>query len=206
MTREEMLQDLAYARSLAEEGRHAPLLGGAHLVFWGVLNALAFTGQWGILSGQLPHMDGAAFAVLWMSYGLIAAVGTTILRMRASTKPGLTTIGARAERAVWTGASLAILAVVAGSLARMILDSDWTAPNAIFGAAFALYGAALIATAMMSEQNWLRGFGWIAVLAAGALCLFANQHWAYLIAAAGSLLTLAAPGVILLRREPSAVV
>ncbi|MGH6952459.1 MAG: hypothetical protein ACREH4_16465 [Vitreimonas sp.] len=206
MTREEMLQDLAYARTLAEEGRHAPLLGGAHLLFWGVLNALAFTGQWSILSGRLPHMEGAAFAVLWMSYGLVAAIGMTILRMRVRTKPGVTTIGARAERAVWAGAGLAVLAVAAGSIARMILDSDWTAPNAIMGGAFALYGAALIATAMMSEQHWLNAFGWLAVLVAGVLCLFANQPWVYLIAAAGSLLTLAAPGIILLRREPSAVV
>ena len=45
MTREEMLADLAYARTLAEEGRHAPLLGGPYLLFWGALNAVAFAAQ-----------------------------------------------------------------------------------------------------------------------------------------------------------------
>ena len=206
MTRDEMLQDLAYARSLAEEGRHAPLLGGGYLVFWGALNALAFAGQWCILTGRLPHLEGAAFALLWMSYGVIAGVGMALLKLRVRTKPGLTAIGARAEHAVWAGASLGLLAIVIGSLARMVIDSDWTAPNAIIGAAFAIYGAALVAVSHMSEQAWMRAFGWLSVIVAGTLCLFANQNWAYLIASAGSLLVLALPGVILLRREPSAIV
>jgi hypothetical protein len=201
-----MLQDLAYARSLAEEGRNAPLLGGAYLMFWGVLNALAFAGQWAILTGRAPFADGAGFAVLWLSYGLIAAIGMFALRLRTRTKPGLTTIGARAERALWTGAALGLFAVVIGSLSRMLSESDWTAPNAIIGAAFAIYGAALFGVASMSGQTWLRAYGWLSVSTAATLCMFANQPWAYLIAAAGSLGVLFAPGVILIRREPSAVV
>lgn len=206
MTREEMLQDLAYARSLAEEGRHAPLLGGAYLMFWGVLNAAAFATQWALLEQLLPLAGGAAFAILWLSYGALAAIGMTLLRMRTRTKPGLTAIGARTERAVWTGAGAAVLAVVIGSIARMMLTGDTAAPNAILGAAFALYGTALFATASMSEQTWLRAFGWLAISVAGTLCLFANANWAYLVAATGSLLALAWPGLILLKREPSAVV
>lgn len=206
MTRDEMLADLAYARSLAEEGRHAPLLGGSNLLFWGVLNAVAFSGQWAILEGHLPFAGGASFAVLWLGFGLVAAVGMTLLRMRTCAKPGHTAIGTRAERAVWTGAGWALMAIVLGSIARMIMTSDPSAPNAIIGAAFALYGAALFATASLSEQTWLRGFAWLAVSTALTLCLFANANWAYLVAAAGSLLALAWPGVILLRREPSEIV
>lgn len=206
MTRDEMLQDLAYARALAEEGRHAPLLGGSYYVFWGLLGAFAFASQWAILTGRAPHLDGWAFAVLWTIYGVIAAVGMTVLRFRDRGKPGRTAIGARAERAVWGGAGIGILAVVFGSLARMQIDHDWTAPNAILGAAFAIYGAALVAVACMSEQAWMRAFGWLSVCVAGVLCLFANQPWAYLIASVGSLLVLFVPGVILLRREPSAIV
>ena len=41
MTREEMLADLAYARTLAEEGRHAPLIGGRYLVLFGALLCVA---------------------------------------------------------------------------------------------------------------------------------------------------------------------
>lgn len=206
MTREEMLADLAYARTLAEEGRHAPLLGGAHLTFWGTLNAAAFTLQWTILEGWLPMADGAAFAVLWLSYGVAAAIGSFWLNQRTRTKPGQTAIGARAERALWTGAAMALLAIVIGSLTRMMISGDTTAPNAIFGPAFAIYGAALTGTASLSEQTWLRSFGLISIVIGAVLCLFANENWAYLLAAVGSLSVLAWPGIVLLKREPSAIV
>lgn len=206
MTREEMLEDLAYARALAEEGRHAPLLGGSYLLFWGVLNAAAFGAQWGILTGALPALGGDAFGLLWLSYGLLSTLGMTLLRLRVRDKPGLTSVGGRAERAVWTGAAIAVLAIAIGSIGRMLMEQDPAAPNVILGAAFALYGAALFAVARMSEQTWLRAFGWLSVSVAGTVCLFANQPWAYLIAAAGSLLVLAWPGVVLLKREPSNIV
>lgn len=205
MTREELLSDLAYARTLAEEGRHAPLLGGPHLMFWGVLNAIAFTAHWAQLSGFL-WATPIGFPIIWISYGIISGIGMAVLSGRVRTKPGLTTIGARAERAVWMGVGSAIIAIVIGSIGRLILAQDPMAPNAIFGAAFALYGAALIAVSVLSEQKWLRTFGWLSVVVASVLCLFANQPFAYLIAAGGSLLVLMAPGVVLLKNEPSAIV
>ncbi|MGD9979179.1 MAG: hypothetical protein AB7H66_11000 [Hyphomonadaceae bacterium] len=205
MTRDEMLADIAYARTLAEEGRHAPLLGGSYLVFWGVLNAVAFAAQYGILVGLLPLADGASYAALWIGYGVIAGVGMTLLRMRTRTKPGLTTIGARAERALWGGAAIAVMAVAIGSIARMFQTGDPSAPNAILGAAFALYGAALFGTASLSQQTWLRGFAWLAAGVALNVCMFATQDWVYVIASVGSLLALTWPGIILLRREPAAI-
>lgn len=205
MTRDEMLADLTYARALAEEGRHAPLLGGAYLLFWGVLNAIAFAGQFAIFRGFLPFMDGMIFAVLWVSYGVIAGIGMALLRTRTSSKPGLSAIGTRAERALWSGAAIAVLAVVIGSISRMFMTSDPSATNAILGAAFALYGAALFGTASLSEQTWLRGFGWLSVAVALNCCMFAAYDWVYVIASIGSLLALALPGIILLRREPSAI-
>jgi hypothetical protein len=206
MTRDELLQDLAYARTLAEEGRQAPLLGGAYFVFWGLLNGAAFGAHWAVLEGHLPNWNGAAFGALWLSYGVFAGVGMFLLAQRTRRKPGLTTIGVRAESAVWRGAALALLAIVVGSLGRMIADNDPTAPNAIFGAAFAIYGAALYGTACLAQQTWLKAFAWVAFAVAATLCLFANANWAYLNAAGGSLAVLFVPGLILLRREPSPIV
>lgn len=206
MTREELISDLSYARSLAEEGRHAPLLGGAYLMFWGVLNAIAYTAQWAALTERLPFDDSVIFPLIWISYGIVAGIGMFALHGRVSQKPGRTAIGVRAERAVWAGASMAILAIVIGSIARMIISGDTTAPNAIFGAAFAIYGAALFAVATLAEQGWMRRFAWLSVGVALTLCLFANEDWAYLYAAIGSLLVLAWPGALLLKREPSTIV
>lgn len=206
MTRDQLLDDLAYARTLAEEGRQAPLLGGGYLVLFGALNVCAFTTQWALLTGRLPLLDGAAFALLWVSYGILAGIGIAVLRRRGRDKPGLSAIGVRAERAIWTGAALALSAVALGSIARMVLSQDTDAPNAIFGAAFALYGAALHATSMLSQQTWMRSFAWLSIAAAAALCVFANEPWAYLVAAAGSALVLLAPGLTLMRHEPSTIV
>ncbi len=206
MTRDEMLADLSYARALAEEGRHAPLLGGAYLLLWGVLSTIAFIGQWTLLAGHAPLLNGAAFAILWGGFAALGVIGTILLARRTSKQPGLTSVSVRAEIAVWDGVRLALTAIAFGAIGRMMLTGDTEAPNIIFGAAFALYGAALFAVAVLSEQKWLHGFGALAIAIAFALCLFANEAWAYLIAAGGSLVVLAAPGVLLLKREPSALV
>ena len=207
MTRDELAQDLSYVRALAEEGRHAPLLGGSFLVFWGVLNMAAYGVQWSLLTGLLPGAEsGASFGLLWGAYGLIAGIGSAILSQRVRGKPGLSAIGVRAEGAIWLGVSLAIGAVAIGAIARLFLDHDVNAPNAIMGAAFALFGAALTATAMLSGQKWLWPFALLAYLVAATLCAFANAPWAYLLASAASVIVLAIPGALLLRHEPSAIV
>ena len=205
MSQEELIRDVAYARALAEEGRRAPLLGGAYLVFWGLLNAAAFAGHWAILSGLAPDIEASPFAVLWLGYGVAAAAGMVVLRSRARAKPGLGSVGARAEQSIWNGSALALGAIVLGSIARMTLDQDVYAPNAIFGAAFAIYGIALFGVARLSGHTWLTGFALVSAATAALLCAFANQPWAYLVAAAGALAVLAAPGLVLLRREPAAL-
>jgi len=206
MTREDLINDLAYARTLAEEGRQAPLLGGSYLIFWGVLNAIAFSAQYALINGFAAELNGAGYAYLWIGYSVIGIAGMIALRVRTRGKPGLSTIGVQAERALWMGAGFAITAIAIGSVSRMLLTQDPTAPNAIFGAAFALYGAALYGTAQLAQQGWLRAYAGLSVLVGGLLCMFANQDWAYLIAAAGSMLVLIAPGIVLVKREPSAIV
>ena len=207
MTRDELVQDLSYVRALAEEGRHAPLLGGSFLLFWGVLNAVAYLLQWTLLAHILPAaQSGIGFAYLWTTYGVIGAAGSTILSRRMRDKPGRSAIGVRAEKAIWRGVSLAIGVVAVGCIARMFIDHDVRAPNGILGPAFALFGAALTATAAMSGEKWLWPFAALALLAGVTFGMFANEPPVYLAAAAASVLVLAVPGLTLVRREPSAIV
>ena len=206
MTREELLSDLAYARTLAEEGRQAPLLGGAYLVLWGVLSVAAFLGQWALITGHAPRLDGAAFGLLWGGFAELGVTGTILLARRTRTQPGLASIGVRAEIAVWDGARMALSAIAIGCILRMVLEPDAQAANAIMGGVFAIYGAALYGSARLSQQYWMGLYAWFSIAAAVLLCAFANQPWAYLVAAAGSGLVLIAPGFILLKREPSAIV
>jgi hypothetical protein len=204
MTREELLQDVAYARAIAEEGRQAPLLGGPHLIFWGALNAAAFLAHWAGLNGYTAALGSLVFAAIWFCYGVVAMVGMSILRLRTLAKPGKTSIGAKAEQAVWAGAGIALLAIVIGAIGRMMLTQDPTAPNNIMGAGFAVYAAALFAVAALARQSWMRRFAWLSGGVALTLCLFANATWAYAFASGASLLVLAWPGLVLLKNEPAA--
>jgi hypothetical protein len=204
MTRDEIASDLAYVRAMAEEGRHAPLLGGSHFLFWGALNAVTYLLHWSVLEGIIS-LGGAAFAFLWAGYGVIAAIGMFTLRGRSSDKPGQSAIGVRAERAIWAGVSIAIVTIALGCIARMVLEGDARAPNNIMAPVLALFGAALTATAMMARESWLNLFAMIAFAAALFVGAFANAAWAYPVAAAANFIVLAIPGFILLRREPSAI-
>ncbi len=206
MTREQMLDDLAYARTLAEEGRHAPLLGGSFLAFWGALNCTAYLAHWALLENRLPDGDGIGFAVLWGGYGVAAGVGMALLSKRVGDKPGRTAIGARTEKAIWGGVGLAMAVISLACIGRMFLDQDELAPNNIMAPALALFGVALSTVAAMSGEKWLSRFALIAYAAAALVGLFANAHWAYLLAAAANVIVLVIPGIALLRREPSTIV
>ena len=83
MTRDEMLADIAYARTLAEEGRHAPLIGGSYLILFGALLGICYVAQWGALTGALP-IPGNMIGAIWMAYGVAAFVGMFALRRRVS--------------------------------------------------------------------------------------------------------------------------
>ena len=117
MTREEMLSDLAYARTLAEEGRHAPLVGGSYPVFFGVLLALCYGAQYAILSGALA-VPTNTIGLIWAGFGVLATVGSIVLGKRVGALPGGAAISNRVDRAVWQGVVIAILVVVIGTILR----------------------------------------------------------------------------------------
>ncbi len=206
MTRDELASDLAYVRAMAEEGRHAPLLGGSHFLFWGVLNAVTYLLHWALLQGFIALERGLAFPLLWGGFGVIAAIGMTTLRGRMSDKPGKSSLGVRAERAIWAGVSVAIVIIALGCIARMAIEGDPLAPNNIMAPVLALFGTALTATAMLAREDWLKLFALIAYAFALVIGAFANAAWAYPVAAVANFIVLAIPGIVLLRREPAAIV
>jgi hypothetical protein len=205
MTREEMLADLAYARTLAEEGRHAPLIGGSYLILFGVLLTICYSVQWAAISQVIP-VRGQWIGLLWIGFGVTAFLGMTLLRRRVRQLPGSAAIPNRVDRNVWQGVTAAILVVVAGTVTRGIVSNDFTAPNAIVAAGFGLYGVALYVTATAGGHGWLKTFAFLAWIISGLLWYFFNEAWLYLLAAAGCIAVLIAPGLIMLRHEPKTVV
>jgi len=206
MSREELVEDLAYVRALAEEGKHAPLLGGSFLLFWGGLNGCAYLAHWLVSIGQVSFFGPGDFALVWSVYGILAGFGSFLLSGRLAGKPGRSAIGVRAERAIWMAIATGIGAFAIGAIVRMVIEQDWAAPNTIPPAALAFCGAALVATAALSGQRWLGAFGALSMLCALAIGAFANVEGVYLASAAASVITLIIPGIVLLRREPSSLV
>ncbi len=206
MTRDQMLDDLAYARTLAEEGRHAPLIGGAFLVLFGALLAITWTAHWALTTGQfgatLPFNPG----VIWVGFGVAVGVGVPWVSASVRKKAGGSAIGNRTDRAVWQAGSGAIFAVVAGTLLAAVLRGEHHAPDAIMAACFGFYGIALTTTARIAGVRWLGGFGLLAFVFSAALWAFNSEPWAYLLAAAAAVIVLIAPGVIIMRHEPSTIV
>lgn len=203
MTRDELLQDVAYARSLAEEGRQAPLIGGPWLVMFGIITPLAYAAQYAALTGAMPRNY---IGYIWLAFGAAALVGALLLRGRMRAMPGNSSVSNRADRAVWQGVAWAIIFVVVGAIARGINFGDYAATNAIMAVGFGLYGVALYSTASISGHMWMRIFAWLSWSVSATLWLFFGENWSYLVAAAGGVLVLLVPGLIMMRHEPNAIV
>lgn len=206
MSPRELAEDLDFVRTLAEEGRHAPLLGGSFLMFWGTLNALAWGAQWALLSGLVVPNPSWHFMVVWSAYGVIAGVGSSLLSSRVRALPGMSSLSNRIERAAWAGAGIGTGAVVIGAIGHGILARDMTAPDVIMPAAYALYGAALLVTSIVTQEKWLGVFAALSFIVSVALGVFMSAPWFYLAGAVASLVVLLAPGVMMLRKEPQTTV
>ena len=104
MTREEVAEDVAYVRTLAAEGRHAPLLGGPYLVLFGVLLSIAYSAEWLMLSGAAPGLNPGW---IWGTFGLVAFASAMLLRLRVRAMPGGSSLPNRSDRTVWSAVSWA---------------------------------------------------------------------------------------------------
>ena len=99
-------------------------------------------------------------------------------------------------------------------LTLMVVHDNFTGigvpPYFLFGLmfpiAFGLYGVAFFATATAGRAAWLRAFAVVSWVFAGvALALMGSMHQ-LLVGAIGSFACAMAPGIILMRGEPSEIV
>jgi len=78
MTKNEALENIAYARSIAEKGATTPLLGSSISLMWGILvvPTLIFHGL--ALLGKLP-ISSQNIGLIWAVYGVIGTLGSIYL-------------------------------------------------------------------------------------------------------------------------------
>ena len=193
--------DLRYVRDLAERGARAPLLGGRLMIWWGALLSVAYIVRHFALTGAFGP-DTPVFALNWIVFGIVGAVGQVVLLRGLADKPGAGSAGNLASRSVWGAAGGAIGSGVGGIVAAVargapVSSFDWIVPIA-----FAVYGCALVVTSSLAGDRVVRAAGIGALVMVG---LFSALHqWSdrYLLAAAGVMLTVMLPGILMVRAEP----
>ncbi len=205
-----LADDLAFVRTLAEEGAHAPLVGGRFYVIWGglmsaaslvvYLNAIGVT-QFGAAGYMAPW-----FVALAIGWGLSFFISRGV-----KAKPGAATLGNKTSGSVWFAVGV-FMTMFFGAL--LFAHDNYVGAGVpayflfslLFPIGFGLYGVAFMATAVAARVSWLRYFA-LASWGFSALSVFflatANQ---FLIGALGLVVCTLAPGIILMRNEPSEIV
>jgi len=209
--KDNLASEIAYVKTLAEEGRNAPLIGGVFYVVWGVTLALACLLTWlraAEIDGVPDFIGGIGFwiAVFIVGWGISFYFGRKI-----GAKPGAMTIGNRTAMAAWCGVGVFMLVYWFSLLAfHGNFESEGIKPYALFNTmfpiAFGVYGIAFFATATAARLDWLRGFAVSAWIFSVASLYFMGDAKQIIVAGAGSLICAALPGYILMRREPSDIV
>ncbi len=158
--------DISFLRTLAEEGRDAPLNGGASLASAGtIFGAASAIAVWGGFTGRLagPWIDPALF----LGAGVLHAAVMWRLKSAPSSWRGAGSRANAATNIAWTGVALTVLAGSLGLLATGLSTHNWAVMLALPLMVFAAYGAAWTVAAFMSGQRWL----WAVALASFAVAV-----------------------------------
>jgi len=198
--------DLDYVRTLAESGAQAPLLGGRFLAWWGGMISLAYLGHYSLATGMFgPGIEHVW--LMWLGVIAVALAGQFMMvRTFPPNKPGQGSAGNRAH-IVWATAGVSIgLFILGTALGVAWLDVPVIAFNWSLALVFAVYGCALMVTGHLAGNPVLTRAAWLALATVAVTAAFAARAEVYLVAACGVLLTVFAPGLILLVREPRRLV
>jgi len=207
MTRETQAiqDDIAYMRSLAHEGRHAPLLAGPILVTAAIVFGGASVGQWAFQSGMIQVSPWAELW-LWMGSGLVFAVALMTLIGRMKGKPGISSAGNKAVGAAWSGVGYGIFVTWLALVALSVKTDNWSWMAMMPTAVLVAYGSAWMIGAAMTKTRWMSFTALAAYAGAVAVAWFIDSAMIYLVFAVVLMAVALVPGLVLMRQEPSEVV
>lgn len=198
--------DLNYLREVAESGQSAPLLGGRFLAWWGGLTTIAYAGHWAIASGFIG-VGEMAYGLLWSAFLLLGIGGQIVLvRTFPESKPGIASVGNRAERVVWQASGFAMFAYFATLMLKSYVSGAGSMGFAwSFAVVFMIYGIGLITTGALGESQLLHRAGIVALCVVPFAAWFAGTEASWLFASIGAGLCMFVPGVLMMKHEPTGV-
>lgn len=195
--------DIAYVRKLSESGARAPLVGGRFMAWWGMLVTIGWTAQHLAVNGVIG--DGSSiFGIIWMTFGIVGALGQVVLARSMPAKAGQGSAGNRASRTIWGAGAFAILSMVIGVAVLANKGGGYQLFDWIVPVAFAVYACALFVTGALAGEKIALAAGYGAVAMIGLFTAFIFHADRYLLAAAGAAATVMLPGILLVLREPKA--
>lgn len=199
MTRDD---DIAYIRTLAEEGRRTPLLSGPVLVAAALIFGGASLAQWAIQTG-LWAVDPWAQLWVWIGAGVVFGAALAVILGRMKRKPGYNSVANTAVGAAWSGIGALIFAVWLGLVAMGVRTGDWGAMQIMPSLVFAAYGAGWTVAAAMSGLKWINAVALASYAGAVLLGVFVGQAAGYLVFVGLLVGVVFVPGLVLMRREPA---
>ena len=197
--------DLAFMRALAEEGRRAPLIGGSIMAVAGAAFGAASLVVWATLRGWLPG-GTAVHAWAWTASALVFMSFLFLTKGRLRQRPGAHAASNRAVGAAWSGAGFAIFAVFLAFVVASVTTREPIIMSLFGPVILAFYGAAWALAAAMSDRAWLKGVAAVALIACVGVASLAGQPDQFLAYAAALVLTALLPGLALMRQAPSDVI
>jgi hypothetical protein len=192
--------DIAFLKTLAEEGRAPPTLGGSIMVAAGLVFGAASVAQWAILTG-LVKVTPWALPVVWL---VAVALFMAIMSGLRSGMGGTKTAGGRASGVAWTGVGWTIFTLSA-SVALVCWRAHSGVPTLLFPSiVLSLYGLGWLVAATVSKKRWILVVAIGSYLAAMILAAVSITP-AVMLYFTGALMLLAVvPGVALMRTAPTA--
>ena len=207
MTRETQAiqDDIAYMRSLAHEGRHAPLLAGPILVTAAIVFGGASIGQWALNAGVF-NISPWAQLWLWIASAIIFTVALIALIGRMKGKPGMNSAGNKAVGAAWSGVGYGIFVTWLALVALSVKTGNWSWMAVMPTTVMVAYGSAWMIAAAMTRTRWMSFTALAAYAGAVAVAWFIESPAIYLVFTVVLMAVALVPGIILMRQEPSEIV
>ncbi len=206
MTKTDIINDIDYVKTLAEEGRNAPLLGGLVGIWWGSLLFITLFMHYLALKGTGP-LSIEMIGLAWLIFGIVGSLGSAVLGRGIEKKPGASSMNNRVASALWLGNTILLFTygLSAGISAAMGIN-DFLIMDTMMPIAFGLYGLTAVVMAKISDEKWQLIPGTLAFAFVPISLFLLGKPELYLAAMAAIICTIIIPGVITMRREPKAVI
>lgn len=199
--------DVAFMRGLAEQGGAAPLLGGSILAAAGALFAPASLAHWAVLSRRIDlEAPAAALAVnlIWFTAAAAFLVALFALKHRLRATPGAYRGANQTFSTAMHGVGLSSFALWGAFVVASVRTGEWVIMDMFSVVILALYGGAWVVAAAVSRRRWLNLVASAAFVLAVATAWLIGRPEFYLAYAAALVLTALVPGLVLTRQARAA--